>query len=191
MKTDENYNLILNLKLHDELALQAIYYKYAEQVYKFSFLLLKDTGWSEDVVQEVFVKLWNNRSNLDPEGNLWTYLFVLTKRASLNKLRDIKAFSSSFEQLWDNISRLSDCSHEKLVVKELSDSLEGLLNELPDRQREVFKLSRYEGFTHQEIAKKLNISPNTVKNHMVQALKTVKKGFLWTGYIILFVLLRF
>lgn len=191
MKTDESCNLILSLKLHDESALQAVYHKYAEQVYSFSFLLLKDTGWSEDVVQEVFVKLWDNRSNLDPEGNLWTYLFVLTKRASLNKLRDIKTFSSSFDQLWDNISRLSDCSHEKLVVKELSDSLEGLLNELPYRQREVFKLSRYEGFTHQEIAKKLNISPNTVKNHMVQALKTVKKGVLCMGHILLLALLIF
>src|SRR5690606_28050715 len=105
----------------------------------------------------------------------------------LNKLRDIKAFSPSFEHLWNNISRLSDCSHEKLIAKELSDYLDQMLNQLPDRQREVFKLSRFEGFTHQQIAEELKISPNTVKNHMIQALKTIRNASLYIDCLLLFI----
>ena len=173
----------------DEQALKFIYDKYSPQVFNFSFLLLKDTGWSEDVVQEVFIKLWNNRSKLDPTGRLLPYLSVLTKRASLNKLRDIKSFSPSFDHLWNNISSLSDCSHEKIIARELSDYLDRMLNQLPERQRVVLKLSRFEGFTHQQIAEELKISPNTVKNHMIQALKTIRSQSLDIDYLLLFILL--
>lgn len=190
MKTNEEHKWITGLMLDDERDLKFIYDKYSLQVFNFSFLLLKDTGWSEDVVQEVFVKLWNNRSKLDPSGRLLPYLFVLTKRASLNKLRDIKSFTPSFEYLWNNISSLSDCSHEKLVAKELSDYLDQVLSKLPKRQREVFKLSRFEGFTHQQIAEELNISPNTVKNHMIQALKTIRSQSLDIDYLLLFIFLN-
>lgn len=190
MKANEEHKWITGLMHDDERALKFIYDEYSLQVFNFSFLLLKDTGWSEDVVQEVFVKLWNNRSKLDPSGRLLTYLFVLTKRASLNKLRDIKSFTPSFDHLWNNISSLSDCSHEKLVAKELSDYLDQVLSKLPKRQREVFKLSRFEGFTHQQIAEELNISPNTVKNHMIQALKTIRNASLYIDCLLLFIFLN-
>lgn len=189
MKTNEEHKWITGLMHDDEQALKFIYDKYSPQVFNFSFLLLKDTGWSEDVVQEVFIKLWNNRSKLDPTGRLLPYLSVLTKRASLNKLRDIKSFSPSFDHLWNNISSLSDCSHEKIIARELSDYLDRMLNQLPERQRVVLKLSRFEGFTHQQIAEELKISPNTVKNHMIQALKTIRSQSLDIDYLLLFILL--
>lgn len=190
MKNNEEYEWITKLMLADEHALEFFYDKYSSQVFNFSFLLLKDTGWSEDVVQEVFVKVWDNRSKLDPNGNLLSYLFVLTKRASLNKLRDIRNFTPAFEHLWNNISNLNDCSHEKLVAKQLSDYLDQMLNQLPERQREVFKLSRFEGFTYQQIGEKLKISPNTVKNHMIQALKAIKNRPLDIDYFLLLVFLN-
>lgn len=173
MYTD--YELITSLMLNKESALESIYTKYATRIYKFSFFLLKDTGMSEDVVQEVFVKLWDSRIKLNPSGNLWTYLYVLAKRLSLNKLRTYSKTETMMDHLWNTISQQSDCSHEKLVAKELSKHLAGVLQELPDRQRQVFTLSRFEGFSHQEIAQQLDISPNTVKNHMIQALKIIRK----------------
>lgn len=190
MKAKEEYRWIVQLMHDDEEALRSIYDAFSSQVFDVAFLILKDTGWSEDVVQEVFVKLWNSRAKLDPSGSLLSYLYVLTKRSSFNKLRDIKKFSSDFEQLWINISQQSDCSHEKLIAKELSDRLDGLLEKLPERQREVFKLSRFEGLTYQQIAEALNVSPNTVKNHMVQALKTLRNSALNIDYMVLLLLLN-
>ncbi len=175
MYTYSDYELITSLMQHSEPALESIYNKYAERIYKFSFFLLKDTGMSEDAVQEVFVKLWDSRSKLDPEGNLWTFLYVLAKRITLNKLRSYNRSEALMDNIWNNISQKSECPHEKLIAKELSKHLEWVLQELPDRQRQVFTLSRFEGFSHQEIAQQLDISPNTVKNHMIQALKIIRK----------------
>lgn len=159
----------------NELAIRIIYERYSNRVYKLSLVLLKDTGWSEDVVQEVFIKFWNNRQALDPDGNVWNLLYVITKRTALNKLRDIGKSNSNFEKIWSNISYLSDSVHEEFIAKELSDRLAVFLDRLPDRQREIFKLSREQGYTHQQIALQLGISPNTVKNHIVQALRVIRK----------------
>lgn len=189
MRAKKEHTWIVRLIESDEQALKFVYDTYSLQIFDIAFLILKDTGWSEDVVQEVFVKLWNSRTKLNPNGSLLSYLYVLTKRTSFNKLRDIKTFSSDFEKLWNNISRLNDCSHEKLITKELFDLLDGVLDKLPERQREVFKLSRFEGLTHQQIAEALNVSPNTVKNHMVQALKTIKNSSLDINYIMLLLFL--
>lgn len=178
--------MISLLMLDDESAFASIYEKYADQVYKYTFFFLKDTGWSEDVVQEVFVKLWASRYHLKPEGNLWTYLYVITKRASLNKLRTIRHSPPELDKLWTTISHSSDCSHEKLIAKELSSQLEDILRELPERQREVFELSRFDGYTYQEIADVLHISPSTVRNHMIQALKTIRMRTIDYGYLTLF-----
>lgn len=159
----------------NELAIRIIYERYSNRVYKLSLVLLKDTGWSEDVVQEVFIKFWNNRQALDPDGEVWNLLYVITKRTALNKLRDIGKSNSNFEKMWASISYLSDTVHEEFIAKELSGRLAIFLDRLPDRQREIFKLSREQGYTHQQIAVKLGISPNTVKNHIVQALKVIRK----------------
>lgn len=184
MKNPES-ELISLLITGDESTFRIIYEKYAEKVYSFALLFLKDTGWSEDVVQEVFVKLWNSKERLDPDKDLWNFLYVITKRISLNKLRDIKYYTSSFDQLWTNISRSSDCSYTKLNVKELAEQLDVIIDQLPVRQREVFKLSRFEGLTHQQIAEELQISQNTVKNHMIQALKAIRRGNLGVDYFVL------
>lgn len=182
--------LIHLLIIGDESAFESIYNKYADRVYSLAFLFLKDSGWSEDVVQEVFVKLWKSKSNLQKDGDLWLYLYVLTKRESLNKVRSISRSNNAFERLWKNISSLSECSHEKLVGKEFSNHIDNLITKLPPRQQDIFALSRFEGLTHQEIANKLNISPNTVKNHMVQALKMIREHTLNhnTTYLLLLIL---
>lgn len=175
MSSGEDIRLLRAIILGNELALRVVYDRYSNRVYKLSLLFLKDTGWSQDVVQEVFLKFWNTRANLNPQGNIWNLLYVITKRTALNKLRDMGKSAANFERMWVSISYLSDSVHEVFVAKELSYHLNGFLDKLPTRQREIFKLSREEGYTHQQIADRLGISPNTVKNHMVQALKMIRE----------------
>ena len=156
-------------------AFEHLYHKYSNRVFNLSFFLLKDTGWSEDVVQDVFVKLWEHRADLRSDQSLWTYLYVMTKRHALNKLRSVKRSNACFERLWTQISTSADSSlHDMVVAKELNENINKLLRLLPSQQRMVFSLSRLEGFSHREIAEQLNISPNTVKNHIVQAAKYLK-----------------
>lgn len=169
----------------NEGAFRTVYDLHSEQVYKFAFRFLKDSAWSEEVVQDVFLKLWLNRKMLDEQGNIWLYLYVIAKRLCLNKLREIRKTKVLFEQLMKSIEVEGNKIEEQLTVDEINQFAEKIIANLPRQQQLVFRLSREEGLSHKEIAQKLGLSPNTVKNHMVQALRTLKIGLQQSGYIYL------
>lgn len=166
----------------DEGAFRHTYDVYSEQVYQLAFRFLKDKAWSEEIVQDVFLKLWLNREGLDDQGNIWLYLYVIAKRLCLNKLRETRKSVALFEQLMRNMEVAGNLSEEQLIANELEQYTQRLILCLPKQQQLIFKLSREEGLTHNEIAQKLGLSPNTVKNHMVQALKTLKTTLNQSGY---------
>lgn len=172
-------------------AFEQLYYSYSNRVFNLSFFLLKDTGWSEDVVQEVFVKLWENRASLHRNQNIWAYLYVMTRRHALNKLRSVRRSNACFERLWMQFSEPEDSLHNAIAAKELNENIKRLLGLLPLQQRTVFSLSRLEGFSHQEIAEQLNISRNTVKNHIVQAVKLLKNKILHQNLFLLILIFSF
>lgn len=175
----------------EEKAFEKIYYGYAQRVFNVSFFLVKDTGWSDDIVQEVFIKLWENRSKIQLDQDLWTYLYVLTKRLSLNRLRSIKRSNTCFERLWQGLSESNDSTNDIIMAKELKTKIHDFLDNLPPQQKKVFSLSRIEGFSYQEIADQLDISPNTVKNHIVQATKSLQKSGLGQEGLLLLIFLYF
>ncbi len=172
-------NLIQDLAMGSETALLQLYRQYADRIFNVSFHLLKDTGWSEDVVQEVFVKLWTNREGIKQDVDLWPFLYVLAKRESFNKLRSIKRSHAAFELLAYHIERQSEMADQVIERKELSQEIEQYLSQLPAQQKLVFTLSRVDGVPQQQIAEELNLSKNTVKNHLARAsryLKEVRSG---------------
>lgn len=167
----------------EETAFRTVYEAYSEQVYRLAFRFLKDSAWSEELVQDVFLKLWLNREGLDEKGNIWVYLYVMTKRLCLNRLREIRKSSALFERLMQNMDAPTDIGAEvRLETAELEQHAQLLIATLPKQQRLIFTLSREEGLSHHEIAQKLGLSPNTVKNHMVQALKTLRNSLQRSGY---------
>lgn len=170
--------MILDLKSGDTCALSRIYDVYAEKVYCLAFRLLKDTGWSEDLVQEVFVKIWNNREQLKEDVPIWPFLYTLTKRESLNKLRSIKRSQEAFERLLQYVQDFSASAEENLINKELAAKIKDCFADLPLQQERAIIMSKVEGMSYKEISQELNISPNTVKNHVVQALKTLRNSSL-------------
>lgn len=175
-------SIIRQLINGDEPAFRSLYNLHSEQVYQLAFRFLKDTAWSEEIVQDVFLKLWLNREGLDEDGNIWLYLYVITKRLCLNKLREIRKSAVLLEQLMRHMEIASNGCEEHLMADELEQQTQHVIDRLPQQQQLIFKLSREEGLTHKEIAQRLGISPNTVKNHMIQALKTLKGKLQQTGY---------
>src|SRR5690606_33872561 len=109
-------SIIRRLKVGEEAAFRLIYERYSEQVYQLAFRFLKDTAWSEEIVQDVFLKLWLNREGLDERGNLWLYPYVIAKRLSLNKLREIRKSVHLFEQLIANMEALTNPTEEFLAA---------------------------------------------------------------------------
>lgn len=174
MQTATDFISIENLRKGDQQTFEQVYNHYSSQVYRLAFRFLKDKAQSEEIVQETFIKLWLNRHKLDVSGNLWLYLYVIAKRLSLNELRKISQSEELSAQLLLNITEAHNRTEEEVLAADMEKFTESVLNKLPNQQQTIFRLSRVEGLTHQQIAEKLGISQNTVKNHMVEALKNIK-----------------
>lgn len=158
----------------DQMVFKRIYDLHAQRIYKYAFHFVKDEAWAEEILQDTFLKLWHTRKSLEPSGDIWLYLYVLCKRLCLTKLRDIKRTKNLQEHFLKTIDYIDAQQIESIYVKDLEDYIAGVIAMLPSRQQEIFRLSRQEGLTHQEIAQRLNISTHTVKNHMVAALKEIR-----------------
>lgn len=181
-------NAIQQLIAGDESVFTIVYELYSEKVYRLAFRFLKDEKHAEEIVQETFINLWLSREKLNADGNMWLYLCVISKRLSLNALRQIGKSSILVEKLLHEISELQNTTEEEVIAHDLGHYAEKIVDKLPRQQQLVYKLSRVEGLSHKEIAEQLQISPNTVKNHMVEALKTLKTHLKYSDFLF-FVLL--
>ncbi len=167
-------NSIKRLIAGDETAFTAVYMLYSAKTYRLAYRFLKDQGQSEEIVQETFITLWLNRNKLDPDGDLWLYLYVISKRLSINSLKLICKSTDQRNVLIRNTTQEHNSTEEDVIAHDLEVFTQKIIEKLPPQQQLVFKLSRNEGLSYKEIAEELKISPNTVKNHMIQALKTLK-----------------
>lgn len=186
MHTEVTSQDIERLIVGERFAFEKIYDLCSERVYRLAYRFLKDTQQSEEIVQETFINLWLNKEKLDPEGNVWLYLYVIAKRLSLNSLRNIAKSQYHTENLLAHFSEAHNNTEEQVFVHDLELLTEKVIDTLPKQQQIIFKLSRIEGYSHKEIADQLNISPNTVKNHIGTALKTIKSRLNDYGPICLF-----
>ncbi len=182
-------NAIRRLIAGDQSVFTMIYELYSEKVYRLAFRFLKDKEQSEEIVQETFINFWLNRGKLDPSGDLWLYLYVISKRLSLNALRQIGRSSILVEKLLYLISDLQNTTEENIIAHDLEHYTQKLISQLPPQQQLIFRLSRIEGLSHKEIAEQLDLSPNTVKNHMVEALRTLKKHLKYADFWFLIIFL--
>ena len=150
-----------------------LYEEYKDQVFGFAYKHLKSTNWSHDIVQEVFIVLCEK--DLSKIQNIRSYIFQITHHKVIDLLRKRAKNRELREEMWSVIARKQQAADQTLVEKEYFQHLEEAKEQLTPQQRLIFDLSRSEGLSHQKIAEKLNLSPNTVKNHMVSALKTLRE----------------
>lgn len=153
----------------------AIYNKYCHKLHGFVLRYLKQEEDAEGIVQEVFIKIWEARSKIDVYSSFESFLFTIAYNTSISLLRKRVSETKSREYL-KSLQQIDNADNviDELHFKELNHKVQSLLKQLAPRQKEVYLLSREEGLTHKEIAQKLNISENTVKNHLVTTLKYLK-----------------
>ena len=181
---------IAQLRAGDEAAFRLIFDHYHRRLYLFSYKFLKSKEQSEEVVQDTFVSLWNNRETLQTDVPISALLFTIAKRLTLNFLRNASKHRAIQENLWKAITDSHNETEESVIVADLKDYSEKVVCKLPKQQQLVFKLSRYEHLSYDEIGQKLGISPNTVKNHLVQALKNLRFHFSDSEYLVFLVILN-
>ncbi len=137
-------------------------------------MFLKNLEASEEVVQETFVKLWENRKTLNITSSLKSYLFRAVRNSSLNVIKHekIKDKYKSYNEY--EIKNHSASLDEEIDASELEIKIRKSIDLLPSERKKAFIMSRYEGLKYKEIAEKLNISKKTVENQIGKALKFLK-----------------
>ncbi len=174
---DDCFNTLTNRLIQsDRNAFDRIFRLLYAPLVRFSYKYLKDKEAASDVVQESFIKLWKIRHELTENESIKSYLFRTVRNRSLNVIRD-----SSYEVTGlENIEIKSDERADSGVMDpdataEKLNMLKSWIQKLPDRQRDVIEMSRFEGLNHAEIAEVLDISKRTVNNHVVAAMKNIKQ----------------
>jgi len=178
-----------DLKKGDIQAFQIIFDAYSAGIFNLAFRILKNREQAEEIVQETFLKLWINRQQVDDAKELWSYIYVIAKRLCFNQLRVMKYDMMAQQELIKNMTILSEDSSNSLA--EIHKILKESVELLPERQRQVWIMSREEGKSYNEIADELGISPNTVKNTIVQTLKKLRHTFKMADYLYFFIYLLF
>lgn len=164
-------------------AFTILYKYYWRQVYNFCRLYLTSKEVAEEVVQEVFVKIWESREMLNDESNFKGLLFIVTRNFVFNQYR--KSVNEDFYKMTVLSAMEEGYDLEgEIVAKNLSEYIDQLIEELPPRRREIFNLSRKENKTYREIALLLDISEKTVENQISEALKYLKKNVILLSYFL-------
>lgn len=168
-------DLILSLKSGDENAFTTLYKIYWSKVYNFSCLYLTSAVEAEEVVQEVFIKLWEARIFLKEEENLKNFLFIITRNLIFNQFR--KSFNENAYKMTILKSATEEYHMEdEMIAADLKEHIQKLISELTPRQKEIFQMSREEHLSYKEIAVRLSISEKTVERHINDALKFLRKN---------------
>jgi RNA polymerase sigma-70 factor, ECF subfamily len=167
--------IIQQLFNDDKTALEELFNYFYPRLYNFSRAFLKLEEGIDDILQEVFLKIWVNRRNIRSADTFNSYIFTITRNLLLNELRS----RLNEQKTRDKIFKLSVAEEfllsEQIEYQEMKEKVDQMVATLPERQREVFLLSRKEGLSYKEIATKLNIAEKTVEYHISQAIGVIKK----------------
>ncbi|MGV8093082.1 MAG: RNA polymerase sigma factor [Mangrovibacterium sp.] len=186
-------SLIKRFAEGDMRAFDSIYAIFNPKLQRFVFTLVKTETDTEEIVQEVFVKLWENRERLKKFTSFENYLFTIAYHTTVSLLRKRAKEIQYVEYIKSIQIEVEDFSDNETFNKdEIHETLDLLIEKMPERQREVFKMKHFQSCSYKEIADNLNISVNTVENHIVKAHKFLKEN-LGKNYlpIILFIYLFF
>lgn len=177
LKADEVYNeaqLVASLSRGNLLAFNTLYKRYSNRLYRFALGYLKSEAEAEELVQEVFMKIWEKRSELKEELSFKSFLFTI----SFNIIKKhFRTRSYMAEYLKTGISEIPDMhTSQKISHDSLQQYIARLVDLLPQRRKEIFIKSRFEGKSIKEIAGELQISHKTVENQITDALRFIRNN---------------
>jgi len=166
---------IKDFKKGNAAAFDGIYLAYSGSLYHFTLGLVKNAEIAQDLVQEIFVCLWEKRDKVNPDLNFDNYIFTIASNAIRKHFRKKAVELKAIDHLIKTAPEISESSEKTAIYKELLEMANQSIDKLPPRRKTVYKLSRQEGMKIKEIACKLDISPRTAANQLAKALDFLKK----------------
>ncbi len=174
-------DLIPALKEGNLQAFSQLFDRYGKRLYHFSLGYLKSPQDAEEIVQEVFLKIWHNRDEMAEAGSFESYLFTIARNGILNTIRKSKS-----EQAYLNYLKIHPTKNvlleEELNFHELEKAYRSAIEQLSPKRKEIFLLSKEQSLTNAQIAQKMNISIKTVENQMTSALSEIRKNLRSLGF---------
>lgn len=170
----DEQDLIKGLIKGNEEAFCELYAYYKDRLVFFASRFVKSNGLVEDIIQDVFISIWQNHTQIDPSQAFSSYLFTSVRNRTFNLLRDISKEQMLKNGLMESAVDFSTDTEDSLSEQDLNSLLDNILNMLTPQQRRIFKMSREEMLSHKEIALKLGISIHTVQQHVSESLKVIR-----------------
>lgn len=168
--------LVRRIKKDDEEAFRRVYDFYKSRLYYFALKFTKSAFHAEDVVQEVFIKIWETRKSLNPDLSFRSFIFTMTYHALINFLRKAAYDERIKKELcafMEEQELLTEYGQDQQSEKILYDAID----RLPPKRKEIFRMAKLEGKSYAEIAASLNISKDTVRLQIVEANKWIREFF--------------
>ncbi|MDE6587966.1 MAG: RNA polymerase sigma-70 factor [Paramuribaculum sp.] len=170
-------HLIDRLRQSDYDAFSTLYRRYSPRVYHTVLRMFGNADVAADVVQDLFLKIWEKRADMDPSGNFEAYIHVVARNLAYSYLRN------ELDKL-ENISTAEaaamcaggDDPSKELEAMSTGEFIRRIIDSMPPVRRQIFIMSRFDNLSHKEIAARMNISERTVESHIYQALKIIHKS---------------
>jgi RNA polymerase sigma-70 factor (family 1) len=158
-----------------ESAFKTLFDAYWDHIYSVAFHLTKSVPLAEDMVQDIFLKIWNHREKLSAIEDFDNYLFIIARNHIYNTLEKEQRHHRLRQPLLDWLDDQRETPEQHLLLKESTELFHQAIARLTPQQQAVWKMTRDQGLSHDQVAGELNISRNTVRNHIVNSLKSIRE----------------
>lgn len=173
MEVNETGHLSIHRE-RKEFQIEQVFKSHFKALHSYAFTIVKDSVMAEEMVQNVFVKIWEKREQLDIQTSITAYLYRAVYHESLNHIKHLKVRAAYETYATNQMKHQSDNAEKKILLSDLEVRIDQALSELPEQCRTIFQMSRYEELKYQEIADRLGLSIKTVENQMGKALKLMR-----------------
>jgi len=171
---DDNHSLLSQLKEGDSHAFSTLYGLYSKMLLSNILHMVKDREIAKELLQDLFLKVWEKRAEIDVEKSFKSFLFTIAKNKVYDYLRKVALDKKLTQELIAHTVEGYSYTEEMLGYKEKNACLQEAIEKLSPQSRQVYQLCKIEGLSHKEISERLGISISTVNNHMVKSSKAVK-----------------
>ncbi len=169
-----NVDLLYEIKEGHKEAFKKLYDFYKEDVFRFILKMTKSNVFAEDILQQVFIKIWENKEDINPDLNFSAYIKKITFHFTLNFLKRASCDERLRHQIMKGMNSCASDALERLENRDILNLYHEAVNCLPKQKKLIYDLSKREELTYEEIATHTQLSKNTVRNHMAEAIRMIK-----------------
>ncbi len=172
---EQDQEVIERIKEGSKETFHLLFDKFGPKIYSFALAYLKNKSDAEELLQEVFLKLWEVRASLDCSKNLKSFLYKICINLIYDSIRRKNLEQVYLEYSGRNEILTADNTWHEIIYNDMLDKLQQLIITMPEQRQRIFRLSKEEGFSNEEIAAKLNLSKRTVENQLYRAVSFLKE----------------